>query len=113
MRVKFSAMDHEKGNKGRESCVVSPFEGANTAFRTNYCATEVVSVEAAAVSDSTTGAGASVAGAVSSEVLVSVSAGFEVHEAARDTTKAATSNLNVFFINFGLKFPFHTKNAPG
>jgi hypothetical protein len=35
------------------------------------------------------------------------------HEVAIATTKAATNNLTVFFIDFGLKFPFIQKGNAG
>jgi hypothetical protein len=79
----------------------------------NYFAV-VVSTGATVVSAGTvvvSGAGVTVS--VVTVSLVSALSVFEPQEAAMATTKAATNNFTVFFIDFGLKFLFIQKEWAG
>jgi hypothetical protein len=67
-----------------------------------YCA--AVESAGAVVESASTAAGAGVSTATLSVVSVAVSAGFEPHEAAtKENTTATRPNVNLFFIDIGLK----------
>ena len=77
-----------------------------------YCATVVVSVATGVVVVSDSTAGAVVSSCVAGSVAVSDS-DFVEQEAAKETIAAARNNLIVFFIDYGLKFPFIQKSRVG